>query len=412
MKLPGGRRSVPILFVVILATQLRKLWARPWALPANLQYNYQAIVDHAFEFGILMPKHDPQGQIEGFVEDGRSLPELPTEPFAAVAPFAATQRKPKSPRRTTGSVMADIVTIGGGIAGCATALALQRQGLSTLILERTAPDEVRVGEHLPPDARLLLSKLGLWDAFIADEHLPCPGVRASWGSPGVYEREYIFSPYGDGWNLDRRRFDASLVEAVRTAGGVVLHNAHVGAITAQEHGWSVEAIIAGQPQVLTAAFLVDATGRAAAVARRLGGRQVVHDHLIAVMGWMRAGDGANTSDATLLIEAAEDGWWYTTLLPGERLLAAFMTSPPLAARKQAPWRAIGPIRWPEHSISAAAQPALCSRATCASNLQARARAIRSPASVGWRSAMRPLRSTRFPRWGSARRCAWAWRPRM
>ena len=54
------------------------------------------------------------------------------------------------------------------------------------------------------------------------------------------------------------------------------------------------------------------------------------------MGWMRAGEGANISDATLLIEAAEDGWWYTTLLPGERLLAAFMTSPPLAAREAGP----------------------------------------------------------------------------
>lgn len=230
----------------------------------------------------------------------------------------------------------DVIVIGGGIAGCATALALQRQGRSTLILERAAPGEVRVGEHLPPDARPLLSKLGLWDAFIADGHLPCPGVRASWGGPGVYEREYIFSPYGDGWNLDRRRFDTSLVEAVRAAGGAVFHNVRVGRITAQEHGWSVEASIAGQPQVLTAAFLVDASGRAAAVVRKLGGRQVVHDHLIAVMGWMRASDDANTSDATLLIEAAEDGWWYTTLLPGERLLAAFMTSPPLAAREAGP----------------------------------------------------------------------------
>lgn len=228
--------------------------------------------------------------------------------------------------------MADVVVIGGGIAGCATALALQRQGLHTLVLERAAPDALRVGEHLPPDVRPMLSKLGLWDAFIADGHLPCPGVRASWGSPGVYEREYIFSPYGDGWNLDRRRFDASLVEAVRAAGGVVLHNAHVGSITAQERGWSVEAVIAGRPQVLTATFLVDATGRAATVARKLGDQQVVHDHLIAVMGWMRGGDGANISDATLLIEAAQDGWWYTTLLPGERLLAAFMTNPPLSAR--------------------------------------------------------------------------------
>ena len=229
-----------------------------------------------------------------------------------------------------------VLVIGGGVTGCTTALAVLRQGLSVVVLERAAPDEVRVGEHLPPDARPLLSKLGLWEAFIADQHLPCPGTRASWGRPGVYEREYIFNPYGDGWNLDRRRFDASLSAAVEAAGGVVLHNARIGKVSAQGGGWSLEADVAGQPHVFTSAFLVDATGRAAAVARRLGTRQVVHDHLIAVMGWMRAGDGADTSDATLLIEAAEDGWWYTALLPGERLLAAFMTSPPLAAREAGP----------------------------------------------------------------------------
>lgn len=225
-----------------------------------------------------------------------------------------------------------VTVIGGGVAGNATALALQRQSLNTVVLERAAPDTMRAGEHLPPDVRPLLSRLGLWEAFAADRHLPCPGVRASWGRPGIHEREYIFSPYGDGWNLDRRRFDASLAKAVVAAGGVVLHNARVGMITAQQGGWSVEAVVAGQSRVFTSTFLVDATGRAAAVGRRLGARQVVHDHLLGIMGWMRAGAGANSVDATLLIEAAAAGWWYTTLLPGERLLAAFMTSPPLPAR--------------------------------------------------------------------------------
>lgn len=226
-----------------------------------------------------------------------------------------------------------ILVVGGGVAGCATALALLRQGLSTIVLERAAPDAIRVGEHLPPDARPLLNELGLWAAFVADKHLPCPGVRASWGAPGIYEREYIFSPYGDGWNLDRRRFDASLRQAVMATGGVVVNGTRVSKITAQARGWSVEAVVGGRSQVFTPAFLVDASGRAAVVAHKLGAKQVVHDHLLGVMGWMRASDGADISDATLLIEAVAQGWWYATLLPGKRLLAAFMTSPPLPLQK-------------------------------------------------------------------------------
>jgi len=46
---------------------------------------------------------------------------------------------------------------------------------------------------------------------------------------------------------------------------------------------------------------------------------------------MRASEGANLIDASLLIEAVEDGWWYATLLPDERFVATFMTSPPFAA---------------------------------------------------------------------------------
>lgn len=77
-----------------------RLWARPWSRPPDRQYNYQAMVDHAFELGVVMPKYDTQGQITGFFEDGRSLPEEPSEPFAAAAPFAATRQRPKSLRRT------------------------------------------------------------------------------------------------------------------------------------------------------------------------------------------------------------------------------------------------------------------------------------------------------------------------
>lgn len=222
---------------------------------------------------------------------------------------------------------------GGGIAGCATALALQRRGLRTVILERSAGEAERIGEHLAPDARPWLARLGLWEAFLADRHLRSPGVRASWGDASIHEREYILDPYGDGWNLDRRRFDAMLTAAALASGGTILRDVRTVTVSAVDEGWSVESIVAGRRRVFTSAFLVDATGRAAAAARRLGARQRVCDQLVGIMGWMQPAAGANVSDATLLIEAAADGWWYATLLPDRRLMVAFMTDPPLSARR-------------------------------------------------------------------------------
>ena len=219
------------------------------------------------------------------------------------------------------------------MGGCATALALQRRGLTALVLERSAGPVPRVGEHLAPDARPLLDRLGVWTRFLADRHRPSPGVRVAWGGAEIYEREYILDPHGDGWNLDRARFDASLAAEVVAAGGMIVHDARAGTITARQGRWAVDVVVGGTRRAFTAAFLVDASGRAAALARTLGARQRVYDRLVGIVGWMRPGQGANVSDATLLIEAAADGWWYATLLPDERLCVAFMTNPPLFAQR-------------------------------------------------------------------------------
>lgn len=219
------------------------------------------------------------------------------------------------------------------MGGCATALALQRSGLTTVILERSAGPVPRVGEHLAPDARPPLDTLGVWTRFLADRHRPSPGVRVAWGSAELYEREYILDPYGDGWNLDRTRFDASLAAEVSAAGGTIVYDAQTGTVTVPEGRWVVDAMVGGERRAFTAAFLVDATGRAAALARRLGARQRVHDHLVGIVGWMQPGEGANVSDATLLIEAAADGWWYATLLPDQRLVVAFMTDHPVSSER-------------------------------------------------------------------------------
>ena len=46
---------------------------------------------------------------------------------------------------------ADVIVVGGGPAGCSTALALARTGIAVTILERSRYEAFRVGETLPPE---------------------------------------------------------------------------------------------------------------------------------------------------------------------------------------------------------------------------------------------------------------------
>jgi len=44
----------------------------------------------------------------------------------------------------------DVAIVGGGVAGATTAMVLARHGLSTVVIERSSYDHLRIGETLPP----------------------------------------------------------------------------------------------------------------------------------------------------------------------------------------------------------------------------------------------------------------------
>jgi flavin-dependent dehydrogenase len=72
-------------------------------------------------------------------------------------------------------------------------------------------------------------------------------------------------------------------------------------------------------------FLVDATGRGARLTRGAGARTVRDDPQVA---WIAAyGTAADDRDARTLVEAVDDGWWYTSLAPGNRRVVGFVTLP-------------------------------------------------------------------------------------
>lgn len=47
--------------------------------------------------------------------------------------------------------------------------------------------------------------------------------------------------------------------------------------------------------------------------------------MIGIAGWLSPSSLADRSTAALLVEAVEQGWWYSALLPDDRLIAVFMS---------------------------------------------------------------------------------------
>jgi flavin-dependent dehydrogenase len=106
------------------------------------------------------------------------------------------------------------------------------------------------------------------------------------------------------------------------AGARTLDNARVAEAVREPGGaWALRLHTAVGVRRVRCAWLVEATGRAGAVARRHGGHYRTTDRLIGVEVRVPA---AGPVLAASLVEAAPDGWWYAAPAPdGHRVLTYF-----------------------------------------------------------------------------------------
>jgi flavin-dependent dehydrogenase len=225
----------------------------------------------------------------------------------------------------SGSHDVDVTIVGGGPAGAAAALALARRNYSTVVIERSQYESIRVGETLAPAVQPLLASLGVWERFLAAEHSPAFGVRSAWGHRRLRDNDFIFNPYGSGWHVDRARFDRMLADCAEEHGVTVYRGARVLSVDEAGGGmWVLEIAHSRRRRRLRTRFVVDATGRTSCIARALGAGRVSYDHLIGIF-WFLKSPAAEAGPGVTCIEAAEEGWWYSAALPGSRGVTAYMT---------------------------------------------------------------------------------------
>ena len=173
----------------------------------------------------------------------------------------------------------DVIIVGGGPAGSATAFALARAGARVLVLERARfPRAKPCAEYLSPQASRLLHDMGVLEAVEAAgaAHLAGMLVRAPNGAliRGDFAASHGFPAFRDrGLALRRTRLDPILLDRAREVGAEVRERMRVADVLRDANGRAtgVRALDAhGTSSELRARLVVGADGLRSVVANRLG----------------------------------------------------------------------------------------------------------------------------------------------
>ncbi len=117
-------------------------------------------------------------------------------------------------------------------------------------------------------------------------------------------RSYMSEPRGPGLSVDRSSFDACLRDAARKEGVRIETGV---ARDVEVHPRHVRVHSGGEDRLeIRASYVVDATGRRATIARKLGAQRTQRIPLIA---WIAEFETADLG--ALVVEASPDGWFYT-----------------------------------------------------------------------------------------------------
>lgn len=179
----------------------------------------------------------------------------------------------------------DAIVVGAGAAGCIAAMRLARRGYTVRLL---------VSDHARVDRLELVSPLA-FEAFraagistlLSDRtcSLPCPGIRRQLGPEQVEFDEFLRWPGGQGFVVDRTVLDERLLGLAADHHVDIVHD-RVRSLQRDDG----ELVLRGTNEH-HARFVIDASGRAAVIARRLGPRRKILSRMLTQRERSTAGEG-------------------------------------------------------------------------------------------------------------------------
>jgi len=218
----------------------------------------------------------------------------------------------------------DVLIAGAGPAGCATAIILQQQKLRVGLIDITSPNKPKVGESLLPAVHRLLKRLGITSIpqLMAEaDYKPCLGNTSAWGSDRWTHRANFSNPEGNGWHVNRPKFDEALRQKAKAIGVTFIESRVVNVRQKKSHYFiQLSPNHFFNTQSLTAKWIVDATGRASKISRLLQLKKQVFSQQMAAIGWF---ENLDLNDFTTKIKSVKNGWWYTAALPHKKRVIVF-----------------------------------------------------------------------------------------
>lgn len=202
----------------------------------------------------------------------------------------------------------DVIVVGGGPAGAATALWSVQRGLRVLLIERARFPRHRPGETLPPGIEPLFGQLGVAGAVAEEGFARHPGTWVTWAGPRRFDA-YGADDDGPwhGFQAPRDRLDMLLLQAAAAAGVTVLQPAR--AVSPLVESGRVVGVTMADDQ-LRAQWTIDAGGGRHWLARHLGIPRCSYSPRLTArygyaQGHLPACDGAPE------IVADAEGWTWT-----------------------------------------------------------------------------------------------------
>ncbi len=232
----------------------------------------------------------------------------------------------------------DVIVIGGGPGGAATAAHLARAGLDVLMVEKERHPRFHVGESLLPQSLPLIDRLGLTER-LAEIGVHKPGaefIDADTGKRAVFDfsRSISGGPPA-AYQVRRADFDKLVFDRALELGATALQDTTAKVISCDATGAVVETRGPDGVRRHAADWLIDATGRSTLMAN--ANREKSPDprnHSAALFGHFRGVPRAEGPEGgNIRIHLTKPGWvWQIPLPDGETSVGWVAPSDVLAAR--------------------------------------------------------------------------------
>jgi len=228
----------------------------------------------------------------------------------------------------------DVLVMGGGPAGSATATRLARMGYRTTLIEKDYHPRFHIGESLLPLSLPYLEDLGVLDEVDA---IGLRKYAAEFHS--VYHGRHIAFPFAEAvrddypyaYEVRRSEFDEILFRNAGTHGVTLMEGCRVDQATFEDD--RLESVsgfdAAGNRITFKARFFVDATGRDTFLASALGSKEKNPKHKSAAMYAHYEGALRNDGEAegNIAIYWFDKGWFWMIPLKGDTMSVGAVLKP-------------------------------------------------------------------------------------